>query len=71
MINPAWAARMTAALLILLNTDAVLSALLTAGYALPAAVAAAGAVGTVTAGVIARLLPGDDTGMPPTLPWQQ
>jgi hypothetical protein len=71
MTDPPMAIRVAATLLILLNVDVVLSIMLTAGYGLTAALAATAALGTVTAEIIARLLSGNDPGMPPSLPWQQ
>lgn len=61
-------ARITLVILVVLNVDIVLSVLLTAGYGLTPAVAAAGTLGLFTAEIAARLLPGSDTGLPPGLP---
>lgn len=55
-------ARTWAAVFILLNLDAVLSVMLAAGYALTAAVAAAGTLGLFTAEITVRLLSGGDQG---------
>jgi hypothetical protein len=69
MIEPSLnVARITAAIVILINIDVVLSALLTAGYGLTAAVTAAGTLGLVTAEIAARFMPGNDAGLPPALP---
>jgi hypothetical protein len=51
--------RAMAALIILLNTDIALGALLAAGYGLVTALTAVGAFGAVTAEIVVRLLPGD------------
>lgn len=59
--------RVTAMLMILINIDVALGALLAAGYALATAVTAAGAFGAATAEIVARLMPGD-TSNPPALP---
>jgi hypothetical protein len=62
-----WAVRVTAALLVLLNVDIVLSVLLADGYGRSTALAAAGTLGAVTAEIITRLLPGSGTSQPPAL----
>jgi uncharacterized membrane protein len=69
--HPPWGATwIMAALIILANVDAVLSVLLTAGYGVTTAVAAAGTVGAVTAEIIARFFTGADPGQPFALPRQ-
>jgi hypothetical protein len=67
MPDNAWAVRVTAALLVLLNVDIVFSVMLAGGYGLSAALAAAGTLGAVTAEIITRLLPGSGTSHPPAL----
>ena len=66
--TPQAAIRILTILMILLNVDVVLSVLLTDGYALNTALTAAGALGAITAEVIARLLPGEGPSPPPALP---
>jgi hypothetical protein len=61
------AMRVMAILIILLNVDVALGALLAAGYGLATALAAVGTLGAVTAEIVARLLPGDAS-IPPALP---
>jgi len=66
MNEPTWStARFTAVVLALLNMDIVLSVLLGAGYGLTPALAAAGTAGVFAAEIAARLLPGNDAGLPP------
>ena len=64
---PVTVMRLMAVVIILLNVDVALGALVAAGYGLATALTAAGTIGAVTTEIVARLL-GGGTPEPPALP---